>query len=160
MKGKIEALHLSRRALVYVRQSSLAQVREHPESTKRQYGLVERARGLGWAPEAIEVVDEDQARSAASTEGRSGFARLADAVAHGEVGGVFAVEVSRLSRSSEDWRRLLSLCGVAGVVVATKSACTIRATLTTSCSWSSRAQCRKRSCTGSACAWWAPASTK
>ncbi len=117
IKGKIEALHLSRRALVYVRQSSLAQVREHPESTKRQYGLVERARGLGWAPEAIEVVDEDQARSAASTEGRSGFARLADAVAHGEVGGVFAVEVSRLSRSSEDWRRLLSLCGVAGVVV-------------------------------------------
>jgi DNA invertase Pin-like site-specific DNA recombinase len=95
----------------------MAQVRDHVESTKRQYELVERARDLGWAPEAIEVVDEDQARSAKSTDGRSGFVRLADAVAHGEVGAVFAVEVSRLSRSSEDWRRLLSLCGVAGVLV-------------------------------------------
>jgi DNA invertase Pin-like site-specific DNA recombinase len=117
MRRKIEPSHLTRRAFVYVRQSSMAQVREHAESTKRQYELVERARALGWAPEAIEVIDEDQARSAKSTDGRSGFVRLADAVAHGEVGGMFAVEVSRLSRSSEDWRRLLSLCGVAGVIV-------------------------------------------
>src|SRR6266545_4208686 len=67
--------------------------------------------------EAVEVIDEDKARSGTTTEGRSGFARLADAVAHGEAGGVLAVDVSRMARSSEDWRRLLGLCGVAGVAV-------------------------------------------
>ena len=82
-----------------------------------QYDLKQRAITLGWAPEAIEVIDEDQARSGTTSAGRSGFARLADAVAHGEAGGVFAFDVSRLARSSEDWRRLLGLCGVAGVAV-------------------------------------------
>src|SRR6266508_2899296 len=117
MKGQIEASQLSRRAFVYVRQSSMAQVVHHQESTMMQYDLRQRAIALGWAPEAVEVIDEDQARSGTTTEGRSGFARLADAVAHGEAGGVLAVDVSRMARSSEDWRRLLGLCGVAGVAV-------------------------------------------
>src|SRR5438874_748679 len=103
MRGKISRSHLERRAVVYVRQSTMAQVMEHGESTQRQYGLVERAVALGWPREAIEVIDEDQGQSGASTEGRAGFTRMAHAVAHGEVGAVFAVEVSRLSRSSEDW---------------------------------------------------------
>jgi len=117
MIGQIEASQLSRRAFVYVRQSSMAQVVHHQESTMMQYDLRQRAIALGWAPEAVEVIDEDQARSGTTTEGRSGFARLADAVAHGEAGGVLAVDVSRMARSSEDWRRLLGLCGVAGVAV-------------------------------------------
>ncbi len=116
-QSTIEASQLARRAFVYVRQSTMAQVIQHQESTMMQYDLTQRALALGWAPEAIEVVDEDQARTATTTDGRSGFARLADAVAHGEAGGVFAIDVSRMARSSEDWRRLLVLCGVAGVAV-------------------------------------------
>src|SRR5262245_26535003 len=117
MKGQIEAAQLTRRAFVYVRQSSMAQVLHHQESTRMQYDLTQRALALGWVPEAIEVIDEDQARSGTTTDGRTGFARLASAVAHGEAGGVFAIDVSRMARASEDWRRLLGLWGVAGVAV-------------------------------------------
>lgn len=117
MKGQVEASQLTRRAFVYVRQSTIAQVVHHQESTMMQYDLRQRAIALGWAPEAIEVIDEDQARSGTTTDGRSGFARLAGAVAHGEAGGVFAIDVSRMARASEDWRHLLVLCGVAGVAV-------------------------------------------
>jgi DNA invertase Pin-like site-specific DNA recombinase len=117
MTGHIEASQLTRRAFVNVRQSSMTQVLHHQESTMMQYDLRQRAIALGWAPEAIEVIDEDQARTGTTLEGRSGFSRMADAVAYGEAGGVFAVEVSRMARSSEDWRRLLILCGLAGVAV-------------------------------------------
>ena len=98
MNGHIDASQLIRRAFVYVRQSSMAQVVHHQESTMMQYDLKQRAITLGWAPEAIEVIDEDQARSGTTSAGRTGFARLADAVAHGEAGGVFAFDVSRLAR--------------------------------------------------------------
>jgi DNA invertase Pin-like site-specific DNA recombinase len=93
------------------------QVHEHLESRQRQYALVERAIGLGWRREAVEVVDEDQGRSGSSSEGRTGFVRLADAVARGEAGAVLAIEVSRLARSSTDWQRLLQVCAVADVPV-------------------------------------------
>ena len=73
MKGQLEASQLTRRAFVYVRQSTMAQVLHHQESTMMQYDLRQRALALGWAPEAIEVIDEDQARSATTTDGRSGF---------------------------------------------------------------------------------------
>ena len=88
MKGQIEAAHLTRRAFVYVRQSTMAQVVHHQESTMMQYDLKQRAVTLGWAPEAIEGIDEAQARRGTTTDGRSGFARLAGAVAPGEAGGV------------------------------------------------------------------------
>jgi DNA invertase Pin-like site-specific DNA recombinase len=117
MKGQLEASQLTRRAFVYVRQSTMAQVLHHHESTMMQYDLRQRALALGWAPEAIEVIDEDQARSATTTDGRSGFGAVARAVAHGEAGAVFAFDVSRMARASEDFRRLLGLCGVAGVAV-------------------------------------------
>ena len=117
MKGQLEASQLTRRAFVYVRQSTMAQVLHHQESTMMQYDLRQRALALGWAPEAIEVIDEDQARSATTTDGRSGFGYMARAVAHGEAGAVFAFDVSRMARASEDFRRLLGLCGVAGVAV-------------------------------------------
>jgi DNA invertase Pin-like site-specific DNA recombinase len=117
MSGKIRPLHLERQAYVYVRQSTSAQVHEHVESKQRQYALAERAVSLGWSPATVQIVDEDQGKSGASTEGREGFARLAHDVAHGKVGAVFAIEVSRLARSSQDWQRLLSLCSVAHVAV-------------------------------------------
>jgi DNA invertase Pin-like site-specific DNA recombinase len=117
MKIKISALHLDRSAYVYVRQSTSAQVHEHVESKQRQYALAERAVSLGWAPEAVEIIDEDQGKSGASVEGRDGFARLAHDVAHGKVGAIFAIEASRLARSSQDWQRRLSLCSVAHVAV-------------------------------------------
>jgi DNA invertase Pin-like site-specific DNA recombinase len=122
MTARIEASHLGRRACVYVRQSTAAQVFEHGESTERQYALAGRAAALGWTEPAIEVIDEDLGRSGATTEGRTGFARLVDGVVHGEVGAIFAIEVSRLARSSMDWQRLLALCAVAEVVVGDEQA--------------------------------------
>jgi DNA invertase Pin-like site-specific DNA recombinase len=115
--SKVCASHLQRCACVYVRQSTAMQVLNNTESTKRQYALKQRAVALGWSESAVEVIDEDLGRSGASSAGRSGFARLAHAVAHGKAGAIFATEVSRLSRSSPDWQRLLSLCAVADVVV-------------------------------------------
>ncbi len=117
MTGKITASHLERAAYVYVRQSTAAQVHGNVESRQRQYALADKAVALGWSAESVEIVDEDQAKSGASAEGREGFARLAHGVAHGKVGAIFAVEVSRMARSSQDWQRLLSLCAVAQVVV-------------------------------------------
>ena len=117
MRSKITSSHLDRHAYVYVRQSTGAQVHGNVESKLRQYALEEHAQALGWSPELVEVVDEDQGKSGASTEGRTGFARLAHDVAHGKVGAIFAVEASRLARSSQDWQRLLSLCAVAQVAL-------------------------------------------
>jgi DNA invertase Pin-like site-specific DNA recombinase len=117
MRGRVSSDQLERRAFVYVRQSTMMQVHEHAESRRRQYGLVERAIALGWRREDVEVIDEDQGKSGASSEGRTGFARIADAVAHGEAGAVLAIEVSRVARSSTDWQRLLQVCAVADVLV-------------------------------------------
>jgi DNA invertase Pin-like site-specific DNA recombinase len=117
MNGKIKSLHLERQAYVYIRQSTSTQVHEHIESKQRQYALADRAVSLGWAREAVQLVDEDQGKSGSSTQGRDGFVRLAHDVAHGKVGAVLALEVSRLARSSQDWQRLLALCAVARVVV-------------------------------------------
>lgn len=117
MIGKINAQHLERRAYVYVRQSTAKQVLENTESTKRQYALADRARALGWSKGAIRIIDEDLGRSGSTTEGRTGFSRLTHAVASGEAGAIFALEVSRLARCSQDWQRLLALCAVARVVV-------------------------------------------
>lgn len=117
MRTKLTEGHLERRAYVYVRQSTAMQVHEHVESTKRQYALAARAENLGWSHDEIEIIDEDQGKSGASTDGRGGFARLAESVGRGEAGAVLAVEVSRLARSSMDWQRLLQLCAVTGVVV-------------------------------------------
>jgi len=117
MEGKIQAIHLERRAYVYIRQSTVRQVFENTESTTRQYALAEQAEKLGWAPGSVEIIDEDLGQSGSTTEGRPGFARLSEAVAHGDAGAIFALEISRLARSSQDWQQLLALCAVAQVVV-------------------------------------------
>ena len=113
---KITAAHVSRQAYLYVRQSTLRQVLENTESTKRQYGLRERAVALGWRPEQVVVVDSDLGQSGADTD-RAGFQRLVAAVGMGEVGVVLGLEVSRLARSSSDWHRLLEICALSDTLI-------------------------------------------
>lgn len=117
MNGKIQPSHLERRAVVYLRQSDPRQVRNHPESTARQYALQQRAIALGWPADRIEVIDEDLGQSGTGAAWRGGFKHLAEEVVHGRVGAIFALEVSRLARSSADWYRLLDLCRLADVVL-------------------------------------------
>jgi DNA invertase Pin-like site-specific DNA recombinase len=114
--GKITAGHLARLAYVYVRQSTLRQVLENTESTKRQYALRERAIAFGWPPDRIVVIDRDLGRSGADSD-REGFAQLVAAVGLGEVGVVLGLEVSRLARSSTDWHRLLEICALTDTLI-------------------------------------------
>ena len=113
---KVAATHLARQAYVYVRQSTLRQVLENTESTKRQYALRERAVALGWMPEQVVVIDSDLGLSGADAD-RAGFARLVAAVGMGEVGVVLGLEVSRLARSSSDWHRLLEICALSDTLI-------------------------------------------
>lgn len=115
--SKIQAQHLRRRALVYIRQSSAAQVQHNRESTERQYRLVDRAVELGWKREQVNVVDEDLGISGAGLAERSGFAHLTADVALGRVGIVLGLEVSRLARNNADWYRLLDMCGVTDTLI-------------------------------------------
>jgi DNA invertase Pin-like site-specific DNA recombinase len=115
---KIKPLHLERRAIVYVRQSTPQQVADHRESTERQYALVGRATALGWAPTQVDVIDEDQGRSGQSAEGRLGFQRLLAEVSLDHVGLVLGLEMSRLARSCKDWHQLLELCAIFGTLLA------------------------------------------
>lgn len=115
--AKITSSHRDRVALVYVRQSTVMQVREHTESTARQYALAEQAQGLGWPAARVEVVDADLGVSGASTEGRDGFRKLVARVCLGEVGAILGLEVSRLARSSADLSRLLELARLTDTLV-------------------------------------------
>src|SRR6266576_2197447 len=114
---KITARHLSRQAMLYVRQSTLHQVLENTESTARQYGLRERALALGWGHERIVVIDQDLGQSGASAVDRAGFQRLVAEVGLGHVGLVMGLEVSRLARSSLDWHHLLEICAMTGTLI-------------------------------------------
>ncbi len=116
--GKVTDAHLRRRAVVYVRQSTLAQVERNVESAARQYALAERAVELGWPAGSVTVVDEDTGHSGSSTEGRFGFKELVAEVGLGHVGLVLALEVSRFARSSADWHQLLDLCALTGTLIA------------------------------------------
>jgi DNA invertase Pin-like site-specific DNA recombinase len=115
MSEKIRPSHLERAAYVYVRQSTMQQVRHNLESQRRQYGLQERARSLGFA--SVEVVDEDLGRSGSGHEERPGFERLVAAVCRGQVGAVLAVEASRLARNNRDWHHLVDLCALTEALV-------------------------------------------
>jgi len=114
--GKLQADHLERQAVVFIRQSTMHQVRYNQESQRRQYALQERALALGWSHAGVVVVDEDQGRS--GTDGqRSGFQRLLRTVAQGEVGAIFSLEASRLSRQNSAWAALIELCAVQQVLL-------------------------------------------
>jgi DNA invertase Pin-like site-specific DNA recombinase len=114
---KLRNAHLTRPALVYVRQSTLMQVRANTASTARQYHLATRARELGWADDLIVVIDQDQGRSGASTAGRDGFEYLITEVGLGRAGAVLCLEASRLARSSSDWYRLIEICALTDTLV-------------------------------------------
>src|ERR1022692_4945968 len=112
--NKITADHLARRACVYIRQSTPGQVQHNLESQRRQYGLVDRARALGW--QDIDVIDDDLGISGGGTR-RPGFERLLRALCDGQVGAVFCIEASRLARNGREWHTLLDLCGLTGTLI-------------------------------------------
>ena len=116
-RAKITTSHLSRQAIVYLRQSSAAQVEHNRESTDRQYALAARARELGWPDDRIVVIDEDLGLSGSGAVARSGFARLTAEVALAHVGLVLGLEVSRLARNNADWHRLIDLAGLTDTLI-------------------------------------------
>ena len=112
--SRICADHLAREAVVYVRQSTAGQLRHNPESRRRQYGLRERARSLGWREPV--VIDEDLGRSGGGTS-RPGFERLLVGICEGRVGMVLSLEASRLARNGRDWHTLLEFCALVGCLL-------------------------------------------
>ncbi len=123
MNPKIAEHHRSKPAYIYVRQSTLAQVRHHQESTERQYALREKALELGWSEAAIRTLDRDLGMSGAQMTRREDFKTLVADVSMGQVGAVFALEVSRLARSNLDWHRLLELCAFTQTLVIDEDGC-------------------------------------
>ena len=115
MKDKITENHLQRTAYVYVRQSTLHQVRHHHQGRERQYELVERAKTLGFSNTIL--IDEDQGRTGSGAVERPGFGNLLVAVCAGEVGAVFALEASRLARNNRDWHHLVDLCAMTETLI-------------------------------------------
>jgi DNA invertase Pin-like site-specific DNA recombinase len=123
MSATIGVEHRSRPAYVYVRQSTLAQVRHNQESTERQYALRDKALALGWTLPTIRTLDRDLGVSGAQMAGREDFKTLVADVSMGQVGAVFALEVSRLARSNLDWHRLLELCALTDTLVIDADGC-------------------------------------
>jgi DNA invertase Pin-like site-specific DNA recombinase len=117
LNPKIADHHLMRKACIYIRQSTMAQVRFNQESTERQYNLADQAKSLGWMPEQIRILDGDLAQSGEQTIKRDDFKTLVSDVAMGQVGAIFSLEASRLARSNKDWHRLLELCAVTKTLV-------------------------------------------
>jgi excisionase family DNA binding protein len=111
---KVSSDHLSRGAYVYVRQSTADQLLHNHESRRRQYGLAERARQLGWSD--VVVIDDDLGRSGSGVS-RPGFERLLRVICEGQVGAVFAIEASRLARNGRDWHTLIEFCGLVGTIL-------------------------------------------
>jgi DNA invertase Pin-like site-specific DNA recombinase len=115
--GKIKPWHLARLAFVYVRQSDPQQIVKNPESTARQYALVDHAVALGWPRDRVVVIDDDQGKTAATAEGRFGFHYLLGEVALGHAGIILGTEVSRPARCCKDWYQLMELCARFGTLL-------------------------------------------
>src|SRR5438445_7375427 len=116
MNSKITEHHRSRPAYIYVRQSTNAQVLHH-QDTERQYALRSMALELGWSESAIRTLDRDLGTTGTEMTRREDFKTLVEDVSMGQVGAVFALEVSRLARSNLDWHRLLQLCALTATLV-------------------------------------------
>ena len=112
---KLTTDHLKRRAIVYIRQSSPVQVANNLESQRRQYGLADQARQLGF--QQVDIIDEDLGRSGSGQVERPGFAKLVAEVCTGSVGAVFCIEASRLARNGRDWHHLIELCGLVRAII-------------------------------------------
>lgn len=123
MISKIQNYHREKSAYIYLRQSTMGQVRHHQESTERQYALKEKALELGWPPGKIRVIDSDLGISGTHMGNREGFKTLVAEVSLKQVGAVFALEASRLSRSNTDWHRLLELCSITDTLIIDEDGC-------------------------------------
>src|SRR4051794_290288 len=115
MNPKLKPEHLSRMAVIYVRQSSIGQVEHHTESKRRQYSLADSAASIGFA--SVRTIDEDLGRSGSGLVERPGFQKLVAMVCSGSVGAIFCIEASRLARNGRDWHHLIDLCALVGTVV-------------------------------------------
>ena len=115
---RVTTAHRAKLAYVYVRQSSLNQVRQHQESTELQYRLVDRTIALGWPQERVHVIDEDLGKSGTGSVERRGFQKLIAEIGLGNAGLVVSLDASRLARNNRDWHQLLELCSVFGVLIA------------------------------------------
>jgi DNA invertase Pin-like site-specific DNA recombinase len=123
MTAKASSQQLQKTAYIYVRQSTMGQVRHHRESTERQYALKEKAMNLGWRENFVQVLDGDLGRSGASMVDRTDFKTIVADVSLGKVGAVFALEASRLARSNADWHRLIEICGITGTLIVDEDGC-------------------------------------
>ena len=123
MNPKIQEHHRSKPAYIYLRQSTPGQVLHHRESTERQYALREKARELGWNESLIRTLDQDLGKTGTEMTRREDFKTLVADVSMGQVGAVFALEVSRLARSNLDWQRLLELCALTSTLVVDEDGC-------------------------------------
>lgn len=123
MNPKITTHHQSKPAYIYLRQSTPGQVRNHQQSTERQYALREKARELGWSEAAIRILDGDLGLTGTEMTRREDFKTLVADVSMGQVGAVFALEASRLARSNVDWHRLLQLCALTQTLVIDEDGC-------------------------------------
>lgn len=111
-EAKITSEHRDREAVVYLRQSSMAQVREYTESTMRQYGLADKAVELGWTREQVVMIDTDLGVSGRWGVVREGFTELVRRVCSGQVGAIFGIEISRLARSNAEVARLMEFAAI------------------------------------------------
>ncbi|MFN2218478.1 MAG: recombinase family protein [Anaerolineae bacterium] len=118
---KVQSAHRERLAYIYIRQSSLGQVKQHLESQDLQYQLVQRAQTLGWSEDQVVVIDDDLGKSAVSATDRHGFQELVAAVGLGRVGIILVTDVSRLARNCSDWYQLLDLASVYGTLISDAS---------------------------------------
>jgi len=123
MSSKIAERHLSRQAYIYIRQSTMSQVRFNQESTERQYNLMTKAELMGWRSDQIRILDRDLGQSGAAMTNREDFKVLVSDVAMGRVGAIFSLEASRLARSNQDWHRLLELCAITNTLVIDEDGC-------------------------------------
>lgn len=115
--SKITVAHLRRKAILYIRQSTMQQAREHTESTRQQYALKERLVALGWPEDRVDVIDSDLGLSGAEASRREGFKKMIADVGNAEVGAVASIECSRLSRKTQDWGHLLEICSITKTLV-------------------------------------------
>ncbi|MCP4603866.1 MAG: recombinase family protein [Proteobacteria bacterium] len=123
MTRKIQESHLLKPAYIYLRQSSMNQVRHNQESTERQYALRDKAMEMGWPADMIRILDGDLGLSGTRADQRKDFQNLVGAVSMRKVGAVFALEASRLSRSCTDWHRLLEICAFTDTLIIDEDGC-------------------------------------
>jgi hypothetical protein len=147
MISKIADRHLSREACIYIRQSTMGQVRFNQESTERQYNLASKAQSLGWSSERIRILDRDLGQSGARTTNREDFKTLVSDVAMSQVGAIFSLEASR---SNQDWHRLLELCAITGTLVIDEDGCYDPAEFNDGLVLGMKARLLRQSCTSSA----------